>query len=358
MSRRPSSTSASDDSALVVLLAKFPLERWLQRHGFKLQSRARGEYVHACPWCGSEDKLSVNPRLRRHRCFVCHKGFDLIDLLAQFEGGYAKAVEVVKTAVGGRSLAFIPDADLVTAPAPPRDPHWTPWPIAPPEHFVPLVEHHPYTARRGFDLDNVRRLGVGVCSWGLYQDRLVFPVRRFDGYWIYFQSRATWEKDEHTSTTKYRKNLNPANADPARFASASDVLLGLECLGGARRVAVVEGPTDWLQAGPDAVALLGKVISDRQVQLLVQAGVTEVDLCLDPDAWQPPSHTLPDGRVMPMRRLPPAKAVADRLAQHFTVRVVRYADGMDPGACTVAVNRALRAAAAPWGDGARLALLT
>jgi hypothetical protein len=187
----------------------------------------------------------------------------------------------------------------------------------------------------------------------------VFPVRRYDGSWIYYQSRATWEKSEHVPTgpkDKYRKNLNPPNEDPTRFASAADVLFGLEHvqLGGYTRVAIVEGPTDWLQSGPDAVALFGKVVSDRQVELLARAGVREIDVCLDPDTWLPPTTRTPDGREIPMDRPPPARVVCDRLAPHFAVRVVRYEDSLDPGACTPADNRARRAHAEPWGTGSRL----
>lgn len=358
--RNNKSTSTSDGGLdLDLLLARFPLEPWLERRGFAPQGRQRKEWIADCPWCGAEEKLSVNAPKRFWRCFVCAKKFGLLDLLAEWEGGYAAAVEVVRAASGGRSLAMIPEDWNRVALSSLRAPQWEPLPVDPPEHFEFLRSHHPYTLRRGLDLDNMLRLGVGVCSWGYYQDRLVFPVRRYDGRWVYYQTRATWERDEQPpGTGKYRKNLNPIAPDPQLYASAADVLLGLECvrIGGYTRIALVEGPTDWCQAGPDAVAALGKVLSERHVELLVRAGVKEIDVCLDPDAWDPPTQKI-NGRDVPMDRPPPARAVCDRLAPHFVVRVVRYGVGTDPGSHTVAENRALRERADLWGTGSRLAFV-
>ncbi|HEY4658039.1 MAG TPA: hypothetical protein VIH11_00880 [Gemmatimonadaceae bacterium] len=339
-------------------LSKFPLAAWCARRGFVAQGRAKLEYLNDCPWCGAEDKLSVNPSRKFWRCFVCAKKFTLLDLLAEFEGGHAQAAEMVRASSGGRTLAMIPEEYREVA-AVERPAAWEPWPIAPPQSFAPLTGHTDYTARRGFDIGNLLALGVGVCTWGRYQDRLVFPVRRWDGHWIYFQSRATWEKSEHDETTcgKYRKNLNPANDDPTRFASAGDVVLGLELAARYQRIAVVEGPTDWIQSGPDAVALFGKALSDRQITLLARAGVREIDVCLDPDVWKPPSYRDTHGRVEVLDKPPPGKVVADKLAAHFTVRVVRYPESTDPGSFSVAENHAFRAQALPWGTGSRLAFI-
>lgn len=347
-------------SDLEAQLQRFPLERWLQRHAFVPQGRLRQEYVAACCWCGTDDKLSVNIPKRRGRCFVCQHPFELIDLIAQFEGGYAQAVQVVQLASGGRSISLIPEDELHAPDVAIRDPRWEPWPIRPPQHFEPLTAHHPYTARRNFDFANLLRLGTGICTWGTYQDRLVFPVRRpYDGEWLYFQTRATWERVEHVADTKYRKNLNPPNGDPSRYASSSDVLLGLEhAWGSFTRIAIVEGPTDWLQSGPDAVATFGKVISDRHIQLLIRAGITDVDLCYDPDAWEHPTTLQRDGRHTPnLKRPPPARQAADKLAQHFITRVVRYPPGTDPGSFSPEQNHGLRRHAQLYGDGARLAFI-
>jgi hypothetical protein len=156
--------SGDDEAAFAIALEKFPLAPWLVRRGFTPQGRAKLEYVHDCPWCGAEDKLSVNPTRRFWRCFVCLKRFSLFDLIATFEGGYAQAAEIVRAAVGVRSIAFIPDDWHQPAPVIDRPSTWEPSPIWPPESFTPLTGHIPYTAKRGLDLDNMRALGVGVVA--------------------------------------------------------------------------------------------------------------------------------------------------------------------------------------------------
>ena len=343
MSRQTSRAFERENAEFMVLLEKFPLEKWLLKHGFTRAGRGQ-EFLQDCPWCGGEEKLSVNPTKRKGRCLRCVHGFNLLELVAEFEGSLAAAVEVVRLSFGGRSLALIPDNDPTTIQI--VRPHgWQPDPIEPPAYFTSLTHHHQYTARRNLNLENLQRLGVGVCSWGTYQDRLVFPVRDFAGRWIYFQSRATWEKSEHgEGRGKYRKNLNPANQDPTRFASASDVLMGLELARGYPRIAIVEGPTDLVQSLPAAVATLGKNISDHQIRLLVAIGVKEVDLCYDPDAYV---------SERPGRQ-PPAEHAAERLSPHFLVRLVRYPDG-DPGSRSVEENMAFRGRATPLQASSRLA---
>lgn len=343
-------------------IARFPLEPWLARHGFDPQGRSKKEWVNDCWLCGAEEKFSVNPKERFWRCFVCQKQLELIDVIAHFEGSYAVAIQIVRMSAGGRSLAVIPAQWETTATAQ-RSPTWEPLPIEPPPSFRPLTDHNDYTRKRGFDLNNLLALGAGVCTRGRYADRLVFPVRRWwDGSWIYFQSRAMWEKSEQPpdddGKVRYRKNLNPDYATPEdqeRYASASDVLMGLELLNGARTVGVVEGPTDLVQSLPACVALLGKNLSPRQLMLLVQAGVERVVLALDPDAWQKPTRKTADGRLIVLEgRLPPGVKVAQELAPHFHVDVARYPVGFDPGNYSPADNAAWRAAAQRWGDGDRL----
>ena len=50
------------------------------------------------------------------------------------------------------------------------------------------------------------------------------------------------------------------------------------------RVAVVEGPTDLVRTGPDAVCTFGKQISSAQIARLRRAGVRCLDLMWDADA--------------------------------------------------------------------------
>lgn len=328
---------------------KFDLAAWVKRHGFDPQGRRKQEWVQDCPFCGGDRKLSVNVRARAWRCFVCRRRMSLTDLVAAFEGSYERAVQVILHGSGLRpgALDHIPD-DATADDVDDRPWDWEPEPIPPPSGLVPAFEH-PYVLRRRFDPGLMAALGVMLCTEGRYQDRLIFPVRRPDGHWIYFQSRATWEKHQQPAGRRYVKNLNPSNVDPSRYASSADVLLGLDLVIQNRMTwaVLVEGPTDWLGYGPPAVATFGKVLSDRQLGLLARAGISTIFLAYDPDAWI---------RTSPHRPAP-AQSAADRLSAIFDVRVVRYPDGTDPGDYTPSQNAEHLAAAVPYGDGGRLAYL-
>lgn len=344
---------------------RFDLKKWLRGHGFKSVSYGK-EWLSDCPFCGAADKFSVNAPQRKWRCFKCKIPCSLLDVIAAYEGSKQRAVQVLLDGMGHRAggLQFIPEFTLEEDDVFHRAPGWQPEPIQPPEHFVPLTQHIQYTHNRGMPLEHLIAGGVGVCTWGRYQDRLVFPVRRYpDGAWLYFQGRALWERHEHVprpykrkdgtvNPDEYTKNLNPFSDDTGRYANANDVLLGLELVVsyGIKRVALVEGPTDWIAVGPGAVASFGKNLSLYQLQLLVRAGVQEVDLMWDPDAWEPPTREV-RGRIELTGRPPPAQAVAAQLSTLFTVRTIRFPPGTDPGDYSPADNALWRAGARPYSEG-------
>ncbi|HET6495496.1 MAG TPA: hypothetical protein VFH61_09060, partial [Thermoleophilia bacterium] len=265
--------------ALEVAIAAFDLAKWCEKAGFKAQGFKREEWLHDCPFCNAPEKLSVNAKTRKWRCFVCHHRFRLPDLVAAFEGSFHQAIAIILTGSQLRdgTLAFIPElaADAERAGRPDG---WQPATLDPPPYFAYLTDHVAYTRGRGFDLEHLRLAGVGICAGGRYQDRLVFPARRYpDGAWVYFQTRATWEKAQQLAGD-YRKNLNPVALDVSRSATPSDVLMGLDWVQarGLREVALVEGPTDWLGFGPGAVVSFGTKLSDWQIGELVRAGVQRV----------------------------------------------------------------------------------
>jgi hypothetical protein len=343
-------------------IRRFDLARWLRKHRFRATGAGHREWLTDCPFCGAQDKYSVTTadkltRQPKWRCFVCALPCSFVQLIAAFEGSKARAIEVILEGVGHRAggLEFIPDFLEDVDDELHRPPGWEPAPIEVPPGFVPLTQHLPYTARRRMNLDSLIALGAGYCTSGRYGDRLVFPVRRYpDGAWLYFQTRAMWEKSEARDPSRYLKNLNPKLEEGDRIhAAANDVLLGLELVVayGLKRVALVEGPTDWQAVGVGAVASFGKKLSPRQLQLLVHAGVTDVDMAWDADAWEPPTRKLPDGRVELTGKPPPAMEACSRLAMVFNTRVVRYPDGFDPGDYSPADNALWRASGVSYGGG-------
>lgn len=334
--------------------ANFDLKAWCDRKGFEPQGRQREEWVDDCPLCGAEGKFSVNVRTRKFRCFVCKPRLSFVALVALWEGSNEAAIRTILSGSAVRhNLAHIP-RDEAARSLDDRPPSWEPSPISPPPSFVQLDRHVPYTERRGFDLSTLIQMGAGICTSGRFQDRLVFPVRRYpDGAWIFFQARATWEKDQQLPSEdgkiRYRKNLNPIVDDHAHYAMPGDVLMGLDWIQalGLDWAMMVEGPTDWLGVGPGAVATLGANLSDRQLSLLVRAGVRKIYLAWDPDAWVSQSPTKPS----------PALAAAYRLSSLFELAVIHYSPGVDPGSLSPQQNAQARESARPWADQGRLAFI-
>lgn len=346
--------SERDDFAIA--LSRFDLRAWLTARGFQPQGWRQAEWLADCPFCGREAKFSFNLPTRKFRCFICEVQAPLVDVMAKYEGSRAAAVHAIFANQISRTSMTM---EIIEPALRARPYDWEPTPVPPPDGFTLLREHTHYTRRRNLSIENLVLLGAGTCSWGRFQDRIVFPVRRAaDGAWLYYQGRAQWERSEDPIPKKYMKNLNPPSAKNPALASASDVLLGLDLVEHYRldHVCIVEGPTDWTQVGVGAVALLGKSLSPRQISLLQRAGVRRVTVMMDPDAWEHPVKVVDGVRYVQTDKPIPAVTVCERLAMLFSVDVVRYPDGFDAGDYSPSDNALWRASAQPW-DPARLRLI-
>jgi hypothetical protein len=319
----------------------FDWEGFCQAEGGQ-RVRTSWEYLFLCPHCG-KIKLSVNVRKRRWRCFVCSDGGrDAASMVAKVKSlPFSESVAAVIT---GEAQA-VGRIDVIECDL--REPrreypvlHPIPWPetfvsfLHPPQpHVVPAwLDAVGYCRRRGIGEGVARRMRLGFCTHGRFRRRLLFPELNSGGSLLYYQARAMWESPR-------TKILSPKIPHPS-CAGSSDCLLNLEYLRSRDetpfRVLVVEGPIDCAHAWPDAVSPWGKQLSPRHVELLVRAGVRQVDLGFDPEELQ----------------LTERQAAA--LCDLFTVRVVHWPSGQDPGDLTKDQIEACRARAQIWGSGARL----
>jgi len=147
-------------------------------------------------------------------------------------------------------------------------------PIRFPDGWQPITQPLPYMEQRQITMEDVRFFGLGWCNSGPYQGRLIFPV--WDGpNLVYYQGRAMWANPK-------LKALNPPAIPGA--AVSSELLMNLDLAARYPRVAIVEGPTDLVRTGPDAVATFGKRITAAQIARLMRAGVQRIDLMWDSDA--------------------------------------------------------------------------
>lgn len=330
--------------------ASFDWDRYVGEQGGEKASRTRPEYLLTCSKCQKE-KLAVNPKRRRWRCFTCNEGGrDAASLISQAEGlPWYAAIQAV---LSGSQYSIGPLDQITTLLEQPADR---------PANWVPVVRRFPdgfedcrasfasseYARKRGISDEVCDAMGLGYCHRGRFRGRLVFPVRNELGQWIFYQGRASWDVEKvpklpnHSDSFRRAAHVKTLSChfDPEKgHAGASDVLLNLDQViqRGFKRIAVVEGPVDCAHAFPDCVAAFGKVLSGRQIELLMRAGVTELDLCFDAEALQD------------MFRVAPV------LADLFIVRVVRLPAGKDPGDLSKPQIDHHRLETPVWGSGDRL----
>lgn len=294
----------------------FDIEGWLASHGAVGGST---EMVLTCPACG-KNNLCVNVRRRLWHCWSCERY--VVDVegkrrAVQGAGGLVKLVQLLDRVDRAQAIARIEAGSIYSYRDTARLPEdslnsryvgaiRSADPVEPPEGWQPVTEVLPFMAQRGITLEDARLFGLGWCDRGRYRGRLIFPVWE-DRRLLYFQGRAMWAP---VPGRTYLKSLNPPGGD--RHAVSSELLMNLDQARFYPRVAVVEGPTDLVRTGPDAVCTFGKRITDAQIGRLIRAGVRALDFLWDADAAEE------------------MKTAARRLTGLFDLRLIFLPHG-DPG---------------------------
>ena len=294
----------------------FDLELWLQEHGAEGQGT---EWMLRCPSCGKQ-KLAVNTRRRLWHCWTCEqyvttpegkrravRGAGGLVKLVQLVEGLDRAQAIAKIQAGSiyshRDVSRLPDDGLRSKYLGAVKNAET---VPPPDGWRAIESVLPFMAERQITLQDVRQFGLGWCDRGRFAGRLIFPVWE-EGRLVYYQGRAMWSPQPGRS---YLKSLNPPGGEGR--AVSSELLMNLDQAKFYPRVALVEGPTDLVRTGPDAVCCFGKRVTDSQIGRLLRAGVRAIDLMFDA------------GTLAEMR------GVAARLNVIFDLRVVTLPYG-DPG---------------------------
>lgn len=347
---------------LLRVVEEFDLEPWLLDHGFSPTGgkKSSEEWTGACPVCQSTKNLCVDTVKRGWHCWKCEAYEDyydareerwkrrpvqgaggLLDLVCLLEGlEKREAIEfMAQHSVLGGSLEELPD--LLTKD---EAPEGEGLPVDPPPGWAPIHFPLPYMIRRGITMEDARWLGLFWVPSGRFGNRLVFPVWE-SGRLMYWQARAMYEADE-CPPGSFVKSLNPTKL-PGQLGK-SDVLMNLDVARTYPRVAIVEGPTDLVRAGPSAVCTFGKTISPAQIAKLSAAGVKAVDLM-----WDGPK---PGSTSEPQGAWPEMLAVAPRLSMFFDVRLVFLPEN-DPGSYTRDQLDMFRHVAVPSGFNSGLATL-
>ncbi len=184
-----------------------------------------------------------------------------------------------------------------------------------------------YFKKRGIGPKKAHRYGLGWCEDGYFKDRLVVPVMSGDEVEFFVARYMKAKPPKGVKKTLYPKGAKPGrhlfNYDRARYCET---------------IRLVEGVLDAIHVGKSAVATFGTSLSQWQLELLMRTAAREIIIMWDRDA------------------IDKAKALADRLADLWTIRVVELPDARDPDEHTLEdLKRFERAAPSLDTSGARRA---
>jgi hypothetical protein len=292
----------------------FDAERYVL-HVFPDAQRSGGNLVCVCPHC-EKNKLSVlivdrdDVRSPAWRCFYCDDSgrtalslirrledcdtFHALEMIARFQKGNEPLIDLrrlVEERLIGEVEVWSEDNNRVPLP----------------DEFIPIQfgwkrsDLPRYFTDRGIGPKKAHRYGLGWCTDGYFENRLVVPVTSA-GVVQFFVARYMKAKPPKG----VKKTLYPKGAKPGRHLFNYDRARYCET------IRIVEGVLDAIHVGRSAVATFGTSLSQYQLELLMRTAAREIVIMWDLDA------------------IDKAKALADRLADLWAVRVVELPDARDP----------------------------
>jgi len=297
-----------------VLDRAFDAERYITSGWPDAQSSA-GNLILTCPRCEKE-KLWVlivdrdDVRSPAWQCFYCHDGgksalslvqrledcdtFRALELITKFQKGNEPLVDL-RRLVEDRLMGEIEvwDDTVNRVPLPHE---FIPIPFGSKRRDLPS-----YFTERGIGPKKAHRFGLGWCDEGYYANRMVIPVTSGDKV-AFFVARYMKAKPPKG----VKKTLYPKGAKPGRH------LFNYDRAKSCHTIRLVEGVLDAVHVGKSAVATFGTSLSQYQLELLMRSAAREIVIMWDLDA------------------IDKARALADKLADLWTIRVVELPDARDP----------------------------
>jgi hypothetical protein len=233
--------------------------------------KSNDEHLFRCPYCEhSKYKFSVNISKNVYKCWICDtRGRHLRRIIRRF--GTFKQRQSWDELTNEVDLSSF---DSIFDIAAEQESEQS---IDLPNEFISLANSNlPITARpalkylkdRGVTRPDILRWKIGYCSSGQYENRIIIPSFRDDGYANYFVAR--------TYSKHWKRYLNP----PA----SNNIVFNELYIDWDSDLCIVEGAFDAIVAG-NAVPLLGSSLRENSklVQQIVRHD-TPVYLALDPDA--------------------------------------------------------------------------
>ena len=237
-----------------------------------------GQATFDCPACSAEagkpdgdgkGNLEINYHRSIFRCWACHDTNGMHGVIMKLLKKYATPKNI-------RDYLLVkPDADTITRLEKEEII------VTLPDGFKPLSqcskkdyrygEAMLYLKNRGITEEIIKYFNIGYTTTGDYFNRIVIPSYDTYGELNYFVAR--WFSNQYNKL----KYVNPK-------AEKEDIIFGEDKLNYDATIYLVEGAFDHIVV-PNSVALLGKYISDRFMELLHDQANANVVILLDDDAY-------------------------------------------------------------------------
>lgn len=236
------------------------------------------EYKHGwmripiCPYCHKEEKMGVNLSSWRCNCFRCGEHPSPSQLIMDVEGieTYHELNKILNKGEYSDTPFYEEKIQLSEAK-----------PLYLPEGYK-LINFgtsqlaktmRNYIQKRGFDIDEMSRQGIGYCNTGQYFGYIVVPYY-YGGELRYYNARKVIGNGPR---------YNNPNKDITGLGKEF-IIFNHDALSMYKQVYICEGAFNALTMGVRGIATMGKAISRYQVNEILKSQVQHIIILLDPDA--------------------------------------------------------------------------
>lgn len=253
---------------------------------YGLRESTNGWLETDCPFCCKKNKLCVNPEYNYLKCWVCDFKGDIYYFLELTEKlRFKEAVELISSY---REQSYsLPTSQRRTFNS--LNVFNVSSKFSFPCAYKPILDgdNHlsrlarAYLIRRKFDLEYLADKGFGYVD-EVCEDRtkdlfgyIIMPFSR-NGIYYYYNAR-----NYMSSHLRYK---NPSTEDFG--IGKADLLWNEDALLQAKKLWIMEGVFSALTIGDDAIATMGKAVSNSQVSKILKSSAKEVVIAFDPNTWK------------------------------------------------------------------------
>ena len=240
----------------------------LEQHLGKGHKKSKDNYAFHCPFCNHrKPKLEVDLHTNEkgennYACWACKtRGKTIRSLLHRLHLPDENIQEIVKYIPKGSKT----DYKIVQS-------------LTLPKEFAPLhdISHtsvsaniaRSYLKKRGISEIDIQRYNIGYCFEGEYGGRIIIPSYDSNNQLNYFTARSFQE-----NLISYK---NPS--------VSRDIIFFENLINWNKPIILCEGPFDAIAIRRNAVALLGKTVSNALLKKILTSPLEDIYIALDKDA--------------------------------------------------------------------------